>query len=53
MLQLLLFAAVILGFLSGSLWLFTVACASSDLMGPIDSFSKRHVSASCFSSLDC
>jgi hypothetical protein len=28
-------------------------CTSSDLMGPIDPFSKRHFSASCFSSLDC
>jgi hypothetical protein len=28
-------------------------CASSDHMGPISPFSKRHFSADCFSSLAC
>ena len=28
-------------------------CTSSDLMGPISPFSKRHFSADCFSSLAC
>ena len=28
-------------------------CTSSDLMEPFDPISKRHFSASCFSSLDC
>ena len=28
-------------------------CTSSDLLGPLDSISKRHISASCFSSLAC
>ena len=29
------------------------SCTSSDLMGPFDPISKRHFSASCFSSLAC
>ena len=28
-------------------------CTSSDLLGPLDPISKRHISASCFSSLAC